>query len=235
MGGAATEISDATTDVLLEMAWFDPMSIAGPSRRLGLRTEASARFEKGTDPEVIELAAARFAELLGVRRQRAPTPSTPGATQPDRPPGAPPHRAGQPAPRHRAHRRPRSRAQLDPIGFACTAGDGDDHDVAIPSWRPDSAVEIDVVEEVARHWGYDRIGADGPAVGPRRPPHARPAGAAAGSAAAWWASACRGDADAVPRARRPRPRRPRPTTASPSPTRWWPRSRSCARRCCPAS
>jgi phenylalanyl-tRNA synthetase beta chain len=49
------------------------------------------------------------------------------------------------------------RAQLEPIGFTCTPVDGD-HDVLIPSWRPDCSVEIDLVEEVARHWGYDRIG-----------------------------------------------------------------------------
>src|SRR5690606_36967024 len=65
MGGEAAEISADTTDVLLELAWFQPLAIARTSRRLGLRTEASARFEKGTDPEVLELAALRFAELLG--------------------------------------------------------------------------------------------------------------------------------------------------------------------------
>src|ERR687892_76762 len=64
MGGADTEIDTATTDVLLEMAWFLPIAIAKTSRRLRLRSEASARFEKGTDPEVIELAHTRFAELL---------------------------------------------------------------------------------------------------------------------------------------------------------------------------
>ena len=65
MGGASCEISAATTDVLVENAWFLPMSISRTSRRLGLRTEASARFERGCDPEVLELAAARFAQLAG--------------------------------------------------------------------------------------------------------------------------------------------------------------------------
>ena len=64
MGGADTEIDATTTDVLLEMAWFLPIAIAKTSRRLRLRSEASARFEKGTDPEVIDLAIARFAELV---------------------------------------------------------------------------------------------------------------------------------------------------------------------------
>ena len=159
MGGASTEISDATVDVLVEMAHFDAMSIAKTSRRLGLRTEASARFEKGTDPEVIDLAQARFAELLGVGTS-APDAVDARGVQPQRSPV-----------RLRTARVNRIlgtsltpaevREQLDPIGFACTPA-GDDHDVNIPSWRPDSAVEIDLVEEVARMWGYERIGSSVP-------------------------------------------------------------------------
>jgi phenylalanyl-tRNA synthetase beta chain len=156
MGGAATEISDTTTDVLVEMAWFDAMAIAKTSRRLGLRSEASARFEKGTDPEIIELAQDRFAELLGVGRP-APGAVDARGTWPERP-----------AVRLRTERVNRIlgteltpddvRAQLEPIGFGCTPA-GEDFDVTIPSWRPDSAVEVDLIEEVGRMWGYERIGA----------------------------------------------------------------------------
>ena len=64
MGGASTEISEGTTDVLLEMAWWDPMSIAATSARLNLHSEASLRFKRGVDPELADLAARRFAELL---------------------------------------------------------------------------------------------------------------------------------------------------------------------------
>ena len=64
MGGASTEIDDSTTEVLLEMAWWQPMAIARSSKRLGLRSEASMRFERGTDPEIIELAARRFAQIV---------------------------------------------------------------------------------------------------------------------------------------------------------------------------
>ena len=64
MGGASSEISEATTEVLLEAAYFAPMAIARTSKRLGLRTEASARFERGCDPWGIEPAVARFCELL---------------------------------------------------------------------------------------------------------------------------------------------------------------------------
>jgi phenylalanyl-tRNA synthetase beta chain len=164
MGGATTEISDATTDVLVEMACFAPLSIARTSRRLALRSEASARFEKGTDPEVIALAQARFAELLGTG---SPAPGTVDVRAP----------APVPAPvRLRTDRLNRLlgteltageiREQLEPIGFACqpvTQADGSvDSDVLIPSWRPDAAVEVDLIEEVARQWGYERIGATVP-------------------------------------------------------------------------
>src|SRR5690606_22098339 len=63
MGGASTEISESTTDVLLELAWWDPGTISRTAARLGLRSEASTRFEKGVDPKIAERAARRFAEL----------------------------------------------------------------------------------------------------------------------------------------------------------------------------
>ena len=64
MGGASSEISDTTTDVLLEAAFFDPMTVARASKRHGLRSEASNRFERGVDPHLAPRAAARFVELL---------------------------------------------------------------------------------------------------------------------------------------------------------------------------
>jgi phenylalanyl-tRNA synthetase beta chain len=64
MGGAFSEISATTTDVLLEAAFFDPMTIARTSKRHGLRTEGSNRFERGVDPQLALRAVARFVELL---------------------------------------------------------------------------------------------------------------------------------------------------------------------------
>ncbi len=60
MGGASSEISDATTTVFLEAAWFRPAAIARTSKGLGLRSEASVRFERGVDPDGVHRAAARF-------------------------------------------------------------------------------------------------------------------------------------------------------------------------------
>jgi phenylalanyl-tRNA synthetase beta chain len=162
MGGASCEISATTTDVLLEMAWFQPWAVSRTSRRLGLRTEASARFEKGCDPEVIPLAAARFCALAA---DICGATVAPGAVVVD---GDLPVR---PPVRTRTARvnallgtdlsAEQIRSELEPIGFACTpvpAENGSvDHDVVVPPWRYDCEVEIDIVEEIARHWGYDRI------------------------------------------------------------------------------
>ena len=155
MGGADTEISESTCDVLVEMAWFQPLAVSKTARRLGLRTEASARFEKGCDPEGIDRSIERFAELLGTGTLAPGTVDVRGERPERRPVGLRTARVNKilgtslsPAD---------IRAELEPIGFACVPA-GDDHDVTIPSWRPDCAVEIDLVEEVARHWGYDRIG-----------------------------------------------------------------------------
>ncbi|MFP5255957.1 MAG: phenylalanine--tRNA ligase subunit beta [Acidimicrobiia bacterium] len=154
MGGGNSEISDATTDVLLEMAWFDPIGIVRSSRRHKLRSEASARFEKGTDPEVVDLAMRRFAELLGADLEDGRARAS----------GELPER---PTVRVRTARvarllgtdlgRARIAELLEPIGFRTTVS-GEDLDVTIPSWRYDSATEIDVIEEVARHHGYSELG-----------------------------------------------------------------------------
>src|SRR5690606_14787309 len=144
---------DTTTAVLLEMAWWQPMAIARTASRLGLRSEASARYERGADPEVVELAADRFCELL------AGLGASPTAGQvdvrgdlPDRSPV-----------RVRTTRvngllgttlaRDEIAGLLEPIGFeVATAPDApDDLDVVVPSFRYDTATEIDVIEEVARH------------------------------------------------------------------------------------
>lgn len=158
MGGASTEISAATTDVLLEMAWWDPMTVARTARRHGLRSEASTRFERGADPEMISQALDRFVEVLAAS---SPVEVAPGTliVEGTLPPAA--------TVRLRTDRvnailgtdlTPTDvRRCLEPIGFACTPV-GDDHDVQVPSFRAvDSSTEIDVIEEVARQFGLNRI------------------------------------------------------------------------------
>ena len=155
MGGASSEISAATTTVLLEAAYFTPMAIAWTSKRLGLRTEASARFERGCDPEGIERAVARFYSLLlGGEVAK----------------GMLDVRAELPADRRVRVRTARVNAllatdledtaiagYLAPIGFDAVVIEPGVLDVKLPSWRPDASIEVDVIEEVARHYGYANI------------------------------------------------------------------------------
>jgi len=171
MGGENTEISDSTTAVLLELAWWDRLSISRTSQRLGLRSEASMRFERGADHELVPVALDRFCELL----DRV----TPGGVsvcsgrldgRGDLPP--PTRVRVRPARMSHLLGRPFSadelRGLLDPIGLRCAVLDDDAQrdggaadgalEVTIPSFRPDVVTETDVAEEVARHYGYQRLG-----------------------------------------------------------------------------
>jgi phenylalanyl-tRNA synthetase beta chain len=157
MGGAGSEIRPATTEVLLEAAWFDPMAIARTSKRLGLRTEASSRFERGCDPEIIPLAAARFCELVAATGASVATGAVDAV-------GRLPGRETVRVRTSRVNRVLGSeltdadiRSYLEPIGFAASPRREGELDVVVPSWRPDSSTEIDVIEEVARHHGYSKI------------------------------------------------------------------------------
>jgi phenylalanyl-tRNA synthetase beta chain len=161
MGGLDTEITDATTTVVLEIAWFASSGVMQTGIRLGLRSEASARYERGCDPYVIDTALARFAELL---RETCPELVVHPGTVDARGPGMPPAGRSTELRVSEVNRILGTRltadelpALLDPIGFFVT-GSGDTRTVALPSWRPDSTEEIDVIEEVARHYGYDRVG-----------------------------------------------------------------------------
>ena len=159
MGGASTEISADTRSVLLEAAWWDPMTIARTARRLGLRSEASARFERGADPDIIPLALDRFAELAAALGST----TAPGVID------AAGNRPESITVRVRSERvnsilgtdlaADEMTGLLGSIGFACESGadTSPDFDVTIPSWRLDSATEIDVIEEVGRLHGFSRI------------------------------------------------------------------------------
>lgn len=161
MGGLDSEISDTTTVVAHEIAWFTPLTVLQTSSRLGLRTEASARYERGCDPYIIDTAHARFAELLG---ETCPNLVVHAGKADERGPGLPPQERSTELRISEVNRVLGTELTaddlpplLDPIGFT-VSGSGDTRTVAIPSWRPDSTEEIDVIEEVARHYGYERVG-----------------------------------------------------------------------------
>jgi phenylalanyl-tRNA synthetase beta chain len=153
MGGAAAEVSDTTTEILLESAYFEPSGIARTSKRLGLRSEASARFERGVDPNNAGSGAARamelFAEVAG---------AVPAAGAIDIYP-RPIERARITVRTERVNRllgtalsAPEIAAYLRPLGIEVEGSEA-----TVPTFRPDLEREIDLVEEVARRVGLDQI------------------------------------------------------------------------------
>ncbi|HPR64774.1 MAG TPA: phenylalanine--tRNA ligase subunit beta [Thermoanaerobaculia bacterium] len=164
MGGEDSEIGPSTRTVLLESAYFDPTTIRRTSRRLGLTTEASQRFSRGQDPE-IPVQALGLAEHL-IRQLDCGNPATDvvdACPEPFQPPRI-------------LFRRDRL---FDLLGISieddfilstltflgCTIDPAEDGwKVTPPPFRPDLLEEIDLVEEIARHYGYDRIPAEMPEV-----------------------------------------------------------------------
>jgi phenylalanyl-tRNA synthetase beta chain len=156
MGGANSEVTDATSDVLIESAYFDPSTVRRTAKALGLQTDSSYRFERGVDRDGQAWTAARAAELIvrlaggtiehvndvhpveieqpviTVRLERVATV------------------LGVEIPRERIVR------DLRAIGFEVTE-DGDTLSCIVPTFRPDVEREIDVIEEIARLFGYDNI------------------------------------------------------------------------------
>jgi len=175
MGGSESEIGFSTTNILLESAWFDAVSVRRTSKALGLRTEASYRFERGADPEMAELASRRAAELilqiaggellagvvdayprreppLTIELSRKELLRVMGADVPDRD----------------------IEEILTALGFKPLRDGEGVWKCTQPSWRRDVTRGIDLIEEVARHYGYDKFPPRlSPAKGPaHRLPHA---------------------------------------------------------------
>ena len=170
-GGADTEVDERTTDVLIEAAHFDPVSIARSSRRHRLPTESSRRNERGVDTALAPVAAQRAVDLLvqygggtadpvatDVDRTRPPEPIVIRADAAQRLTGV-------------AHGADRVRELLETIGCAVEPAGVDEADggellaVTPPTWRPDLVGAAHFVEEIARLDGYDAI----PAVVPAAP------------------------------------------------------------------
>jgi phenylalanyl-tRNA synthetase beta chain len=178
MGGANSEISLSTKNILIECAWFDPIAIRRTSKALGLRSEASYRFERGADPEMAELASRRAAELI---QQVAGGEILAGVVD------VYPHREA--AKKIEISRKELLRVMgadvpdrdveqiLSALGFhplRIDSNRGSDGSIAAiwechaVSWRRDVTRGIDLIEEVARHYGYDKFP-------PRLPPAKIPA------------------------------------------------------------
>ena len=191
MGGASSEVSDATTDIVIESAIFDPVSIRRTAQRLALRSEASGRFEKGQEPRMARLGADRTAQLI---RRWAGGEVASGVvdTSPDLP--GPSRVAFRPSRVNRLLGTALSVAEqqelLARVGVETEpAAEGAAVTVAlqpeplvvvaaesaltavVPTWRRDIAIEADVAEEIARVRGYELIGSVTPDTAM---PHFRP-------------------------------------------------------------
>jgi phenylalanyl-tRNA synthetase beta chain len=174
MGGRDSEIGPKTARIVLESAWFEPASVRRTSTRIGLKTEASIRFERGADIDAAPAAIARVAALF--ERIGAGRPAGPLVDR-------------YPSPR--AQKRVTLRSAriarvlgmdvpqdsvariLTPLGFDVEWADIERGawDVGVPSFRVDVSREIDLIEEVGRHYGFDRLPATFPALTtPQAPP-----------------------------------------------------------------
>ncbi|MBI2956704.1 MAG: phenylalanine--tRNA ligase subunit beta [Acidobacteria bacterium] len=172
MGGAETEISLRTRNVLLESAWFDPITTRRAAKELGLRTEASYRFERGMDVEAPLRAARRCAELF---LELAGGELLAGAIDVYPRPWQPPVLLLRASEIERVLGIPLRgevvEGILHALGFQGARSAGDVWQVVAPSWRRDVTSEIDLIEELARLYGYDKFPSRLP---PARQPVARP-------------------------------------------------------------
>lgn len=156
MGGEATGCSEATTDVLIESALWDDINIALTGRKLGISTDARYRFERGVDPAFmlpgLELATQMVLDLCGGAPSEIVVAGQVPATERaiDFPLDALQRLAGLDATPAEAKR------VLTRLGFA-VAGDGGTLKVTVPSWRPDVHGKADIVEELVRILGVDRV------------------------------------------------------------------------------
>ncbi len=159
MGGAESEVGDSTTRVLLESAHFHPASIRRTARRLGLHSESSYRFERHVDPNTSDLAAARAAELLarlgGGRVARGAVDAYPAPKRP-----------------WKVSIRASRTSLLSGVEFSRdeiaellgrlaleteATADADVLEVTCPTSRPDLTREVDLIEEVLRVHGFDKV------------------------------------------------------------------------------
>ena len=182
MGGGNSEIRLDTQEVILEAAAFDAASIRKTSMRLGLRTESSARFEKALDPELPAVAAKRFLKLLvelspGARVSSALLDAGPHRLQP------PPRRVIDTTASYLRSRLGVSPAELsdewlqtclERLQFQVTKS-GDQLQVTVPTFRATKDIHgpADLVEELGRHYGYNRIASQAPLIA-ARPPYTPP-------------------------------------------------------------
>lgn len=156
MGGSTSEVSDATRDIFLEVAYFHPATVRRTRSALQLSTDASYRYERGIDIDNVPAALARAAQLLvavaGGSVEGAPIdlyPAPKAALSIALSTSRVSQLLGEPIAEAETARLLRS------VGFAVTGSGSGFSAVTVPSWRPDVSQPVDLIEEVARLRGYD--------------------------------------------------------------------------------
>ena len=157
MGGLGTEVTQSTRNILLEAAVFDPISIRRTARRLGVSTESSYRFERKVDPESVLCASDRASALIEKEAD--------GSIGKTMDIGIKIAAKGSVALRYSGLQRilglpvPFAEVKkiLKSLGFRIKGTSGNVLRLETPSFRQDIKVEVDLIEEVARIWGYDKI------------------------------------------------------------------------------
>jgi len=165
MGGSRSEVTEGTRELVLESANFSGSRIRRTAQDLGLRTEASSRHEKSLAPALTDVGAARAAQLLAQSGARPHEPVAFGQ------PPAPPEPIGFPlrdVKRILGFDLPAQevREQLDRLGFKVESASDTLLRIIAPPWRTDVTSGADVIEEIARMTGYDRIASEIPAIRP---------------------------------------------------------------------
>ena len=159
MGGINTEVSEKTTTILLESAYFSPSGILRTSKKIGLRTESSQRFEKGVDPNCVTVALNRAAQLIA---DLAGGEINPGYIDNYPKPISSPPTINLSTKKTNtilgtAITKDEIKQNLENLSFTVHELDKDQLTVIPPSFRVDIKEDIDLIEEVARLSGYDKI------------------------------------------------------------------------------
>ena len=163
MGGANTEINNLTVDVLIESAYFTPVNIRRTSKRLGLRSESSYRFERGADTGICDWASQRAAQLIletaGGQLAEGVVDIYPSPAQPKE------------LTLHFAHAKnllgigishADQVSYLNKLGLETVSQQPGECTFRVPSWRVDFKREVDLIEEVGRLYGVDKIPSTSP-------------------------------------------------------------------------
>ena len=159
MGGKATSVTDDTQDIFLESAFFCPLAITGKAREFGMHTDASHRYERGVDYRLQGEAIERATELLITICGGTPGPLSVASSEGDIP-------ANKPVTLRKSRLELLIGADfehaliteiLERLGMDIQSRDEDSWTLVAPSWRFDIEIEADLIEEIARVYGYDHL------------------------------------------------------------------------------